>query len=148
MPDRLRPLGHDRAHVTPQSLRVPNPSVRRSPYGDVQLGDVREVLSDPGRCLNDHCLIRHESLWHFFGLIGDVTGPGEMHRVEDSLAHATSADLMHWQEIGPVFTMKAWPFDEEPTLKVESPCLVPKDGRFWLVFKHGWWTHIVASDLP
>ncbi len=78
---RLRPLSHDRAHVTPQSPRVPNPSVRRSPYGDVQLGDVREVLTYPGRCLNDHCLIRHDGLWHFFGLIGDVTGPGEMHGV-------------------------------------------------------------------
>ncbi|MCY3913296.1 MAG: hypothetical protein OXG43_08615 [Chloroflexi bacterium] len=278
------------------------PSIRSSPYGDVQLGAFREVLTYPGRYLNDHCLIRHEGLWHFFGIIGDVTGPGEMHGVEDSLAHATSPDLMqwtvrppaltatgdwpeevtcfapyviehdrcfymlycvtdahrtqriclatstdlfnwerfagnpvivpsvswakwpgfglpspdevermhrdaggdflsvarrlggsyggcrdphiiklddgtfvaywvarvqekfghnlvgvaasmshdlfHWQEIGPVFTMKAWPFDEEPTLEVESPCVVPKDGRYWLFFKHGWWTHFVASDSP
>ncbi len=281
---------------------MPGNSIRPSPYGDVQLGAFREVLTYPGRYLNDHCLIRHEGLWHFFGIIGDVTGPGEMHGVEDSLAHATSADLMqwtvhppaltatgvwpeevtcfapyviehegcfymlycvtdvhrtqrmclatstdlfnwerfpgnpvivpsvswakwpgfglpppdevermhrdagqdflsvarrlggsyggcrdphiirlddgtfvaywvarvqekfghnlvcvaasmshdllHWQGIGPVFTMKAWPFDEEPTLEVESPCVVHKDGRFWLFFKHGWWTHFVASESP
>ena len=71
-------------------------SVRGSPYGDVRLGAFQEVLTYPGRYLNDHCLIRHDGLWHFFGIIGDVTGPGEMHGVEDSLAHATSTDLMQW----------------------------------------------------
>ena len=54
---------------------MPNPAVRRSLYGDVQLGDFREMLTYPGRYLNDHYLIRHESLWHFFGIIGDLSGP-------------------------------------------------------------------------
>ncbi len=41
---------------------MPTNSVRSSPYGDVQLGAFREVLTYPGRYLNDHCLIRHEGL--------------------------------------------------------------------------------------
>ena len=47
-----------------------------------------------------------------------------------------------------MFTMEAWPFKEEPSLEIESPCVVRKDGRYWLFFKHGWWTHCVASDSP
>ncbi len=64
------------------------------------------------------------------------------------VAASVSHDLLHWQEVGPVFTMEAWPFDEEPSLEIESPCVVQKDGRYWLFFKHGWWTHYVASDSP
>ena len=46
-----------------------------SPYGDVELGVFREVLSIPGRYLNDHCLIRHDGLWHMFGITGSVDDP-------------------------------------------------------------------------
>lgn len=277
-------------------------SVLPSPYGDVQLGAFEEVISIPGRYLNDHCLIRHDGLWHFFGILGIVGPPGGAPGSEVSFAHATgpdlkqwqmhpnviecsgewpeishvfapdviehegrfymlytatdelsmqrvclatsddlfewaryvgnpvivpsvfwskwpgfglisageaedgirsgtrdratlgrlsggtygscrdphilplddgrfvaywvsrvqerfghnlvcvaaslSDDLLHWQEVGPVFTMKAWPFDEEPSLEIESPCVVVKDGKYWLFFKHGWWTHYVASDSP
>ena len=271
-------------------------AVRSSPYGDVQLGAFEEVISIPGRYLNDHCLIRHDDTWHFFGIVGDVGGMGGAAGSETSLAHATSPDLrtwelapeilhatgvwpdvdkvfapfvtahdgrfymlycvsdenrtqriclatsddlfewrrypcnpvivpsvfwskwpgfgldlpdaahemdglalaertggtfggcrdphvirlddgrfiaywvsrvqerfghnlvcvaasfshdlVHWQEIGPVFSTKAWPFEEQPTLEVESPCVVQKDGTYWLFFKHGWWTHYVASDSP
>ena len=46
-----------------------------SPYGDVKLGVFNEVLSIPGRYLNDHCLIRHAGLWHMFGITGSVDDP-------------------------------------------------------------------------
>jgi len=59
---------------------------------------------------------------------------------------SSSHDLIHWQEIGPVLAIKAW--IEQPSLEAESPCVVCKDGRFWLFFKHGWWTHVVVSDSP
>jgi predicted GH43/DUF377 family glycosyl hydrolase len=62
------------------------------------------------------------------------------------VAASISHDLIHWQEVGPVFAMKAW--QEQPTLEVESPCVVLKEGRYWLFFKHGWWTHFAVSDSP
>ena len=271
-----------------------------SPYGDVELGVFREVLSIPGRYLNDHCLIRHDGLWHMFGITGsvedptkretsfahatspdlecwkvrpdplkataawpenlgiiapyviehrgrffmyysgvdqwtiqrlclatshdlvtwdrypanpiivpslswskwpgyglptphelgltesDISGPGRriyarqfggtyggcrdphvlhlndgtfviywVSRLQEQHGHnrvcvaaSISPDLIHWQEVGPIFSAEAWPFDEEPTLEVESPCVIPKDGRYWLFFKHGWWTHYVSSPSP
>ena len=257
-------------------------SMRTSPYGDVRLGAFEEVLTLPGRYLNDHCLIRHNGQWHFFGILGVVGPIGGAPGSEVSFAHATSRDLeewdlqpevlertgvwpetdhvyapyviehdrrfymlytaademrtqriclatsndlfqweryagnpvivpstfwskwpgfgletpdggtfgacrdphiiklddgrflaywvsrlqeklgrdltcvaasishdlVHWQEIGPVFSIKAWPLDEAPTLEAESPCVVFKDGKYWLFFKHGWWTHYVVSDSP
>jgi len=62
------------------------------------------------------------------------------------VAASLSYDLLHWQEAGPVFIIRAW--DEPPTRAVESPCVVRKDGRYWLFFKHGWWTHFVVSEDP
>ncbi len=247
----------------------------RSPRGLVELGAFEEVFSIPQHYLNDHCFVRHDALWHFFGIIGpvgkscfdagseiafahavspdlrhwerraDVLGitglwPETSHvyapnimehagrfymlytavdetcsqrlclatstdldqweryagnpvivpslawarwpnaqddhwgacrdphilRLEDGrfaaywvaevrepagnevtcIAASISDDLVHWQEIGPIFSMRAW--DEPPTRAVESPCVVPKDGKYWLFFKHGWWTHVACSANP
>ncbi len=255
-----------------------------TPYGAVSTGQFEEVLSLPGRYLNDHCLIRSGNDWHLFGIVGQIPGgPEDQHsgiRSETSFAHASSSDLrkwnvhadvmgisgkwpevkhvfapyviekdrvyymlyaasdeqtaqriclatstdlfkwdrylgnpvivpsvfwsrwpgfgldapdegsfggcrdphiirlddgrfvaywvsrmqekfgrdltcvaasishdlIHWQEIGPVFSLRAW--HQPLTREVESPCVVRKDGRYWLFFKHGWWTHCVASDSP
>ncbi len=246
-----------------------------SPRGLVEFGDFKEVLSIPGRYLNDHCLIYSGSEWHFFGIVGPV-GKGVFDKgSEVSFAHASSVDLehwlmhddvikasgvwpewehvyapnvikrdgiyymlytalsedgtnrlclatstdlfdwnryegnpvitpslswarwvgygdenggncrdphilqledgsyvaywvaemnpkfganltcvaasvsqdlIHWQEVGPVFVIEAW--DDGVTRAVESPGVVKKDGRYWLFFKHGWWTHFVVSDDP
>lgn len=62
------------------------------------------------------------------------------------VAASMSEDLVHWQEVGPVFGMKA--FHRPLTMEVESPCVVYKDGAYWLFFKHGWWTHVVRSESP
>ena len=64
------------------------------------------------------------------------------------VAASISHDLVHWQEIGPVYAQTAWPLEDEPTLEVESPCVVYKDDRWWLFFKHGWWTHVTSSKSP
>ena len=62
------------------------------------------------------------------------------------VAASVSHDLVHWQEIGPIFGMKAWHCPL--TMEVESPCVVFKDNRYWLFFKHGWWTYFTVSDDP
>ena len=62
------------------------------------------------------------------------------------VAASLSHDLIHWQEVGPIFMIRAW--DAGVTRAVESPCVVYKDGKYWLFFKHGWWTHFVVSDNP
>jgi len=62
------------------------------------------------------------------------------------VAASISHDLYHWQEVGPILAMKAW--HRPLTLEVESPCVVYKDNRFWLFFKHGWWTYFAVSENP
>ena len=62
------------------------------------------------------------------------------------IAASVSQDLVHWQEVGPVFQLRAW--DDGVTRAVESPCVVRKDGKYWLFFKYGWWTHVIVSDNP
>jgi hypothetical protein len=62
------------------------------------------------------------------------------------VAASVSDDLIHWQEVGPVYVRQAW--DEDPTRALESPCVVYKDDRYFLFFKHGWGTHFVVSQTP
>ncbi len=62
------------------------------------------------------------------------------------VAASISDNLVSWQEVGPVLTLNAW--DAPPTAAVESPCVVFKDGKYWLFFKHGWSTHFACSDTP
>ena len=256
-----------------QSLKI-----HMSSRGPVQFGDFEEVLSIPGRYLNDHCLIREDNYWHLFGIVGsigssqnysgikeisfvhassrdlldwklhpdviEVTGkwpetsqvwapyvikhnglfymlytavddistqrislatskdllkweryvgnpvivpslywarwPGfdqrkdrggscrdpHILRLEDGpfiaywvgamrkrygehvrcVAASISEDLVHWQEIGPVFMRERW--DIHPTDSIESPCVIFKDGLYWLFYRYGWWTHVVSSNSP
>lgn len=62
------------------------------------------------------------------------------------VAASISHDLVHWQEVGPVFAHHE--FHRPLTREVESPCVVRKDGRYWLFFKNGWWTWFVSSEDP
>ena len=62
------------------------------------------------------------------------------------VAASVSHDLLHWQEVGPVYSRHE--FHRPLTQEVESPCVVRKDRSYWLFFKHGWWTWHVPSDDP
>ena len=62
------------------------------------------------------------------------------------VAASISKDMIHWQEIGPVFSSKAW--YQPLTMEVESPCVILKDSFFWLFYKQGWWTHFSRSNSP
>jgi beta-xylosidase len=255
----------------------------KSTHGIVELGDFKEVISIPGRYLNDHCLVLNGDTWHFFGIVGDTgsvgvatelsfahatstdllswtlhadvlpvkslpqpvdyvwapsvmkkgdvfymlytavekydkgnyqriclatstdlfhweqyagnpvivpslywaTWPGHGHRYGSCrdphimqlpngrymaywvaemrsqqhfnaealscVAASVSDDLVHWQEVGPVHTARFWRSDgreSRGTSTIESPCCVFKDNKYWLFYKHGWWTHGVVSPTP
>ena len=96
-----------------------------------------------GDCRDAHILRLNDDL-HVAYWVAEMneTYGSEVTCVAASISH----DLIHWQEIGPVFTIRAW--DDGVTRAVESPCVVVKDDRYWLFFKHGWWTHFVVSDNP
>ena len=48
------------------------------------------------------------------------------------VAASISQDLVHWQEVGPVYWRKQ--FHRPLTLEVESPEVIRKDGKYWLFF--------------
>ncbi|MDE2769035.1 MAG: hypothetical protein OXI70_13180 [Chloroflexota bacterium] len=99
-----------------------------SPYGDVELGVFREVLSIPGRYLNDHCLIRHDGLWHMFGITGSVDDPA---RRETFFAHATSPDLERWEiQPDPLQATAAWP----ENMGIIAPFVIEHRGRFFMFY--------------
>jgi len=47
-------------------------SIPGGPHGDVRPGGFEQVLSLPGRYINDHCLVRADDAWYFFGTVGRV----------------------------------------------------------------------------
>ena len=99
-----------------------------SPYGDVELGAFTEVLSIPGRYLNDHCLIRHAGLWHMFGITGSVDDPTKR---ETSFAHATSPDLQRWEiQSDPLQATGAWP----EHMGIIAPYVIEHQGRFFMYY--------------
>jgi hypothetical protein len=57
----------------------------------------------PGLQVWDFCLVRHEGLYHIFyhTLPEEESGPTQA----DTLWHATSLDLTHWERVGPVLTV-------------------------------------------
>ena len=107
---------------------MPPTKIVPSPYGDVELGAFSEVLSIPGRYLNDHCLIRHADLWHMFGITGSVDDPT---RRETSFAHATSPDLQRWEiQSNPLQATGAWPED----MGIIAPYVIEHQGRFFMYY--------------
>jgi predicted GH43/DUF377 family glycosyl hydrolase len=108
--------------------------IRKTPHGDVQLGTFDEILTDPGRYYNDHCLILNGDTWHFFGIVGNA-GPASEMRInpanETTIAHATSSDLRSW-EIHPdiMRTTGKWPEEAQ----VYAPNVIAHDGRNYMLY--------------
>ena len=118
------------------------PSVSWSKWPGFGL-DAPDGKASFGGCRDPH-VIRLDGggfVAYWVSLLQDRFGP-DMVCVAASISH----NLVNWQEVGPVFSMRAW--HRPCTREVESPCVVAKDGRYWLFFKHGWWTNVVASDSP
>jgi hypothetical protein len=64
------------------------------------------------------------------------------------VAAATSSDMVHWRDRGPVLTRAVSGYDANRWAHPESPCVVRKDGRYYLFWKGGNGTRYVISDDP
>ena len=96
-----------------------------------------------GNCRDPHILQIEEGRYAAYWVAELNSSYGED---QTCVAASVSEDLIHWQEVGPIFSVRAW--NMPPTRAVESPCVVRKDDRYWLFFKHGWWTHFCVSNDP
>ena len=96
-----------------------------SPKGLVEFGDFEEILSIPGKYLNDHCLIYSGTKWNFFGIVRPV-GKGVFDKgSEESFAHASSVDLKNWVLHDDVIKASGiWPEWEH----VYAPNVIKRDG--------------------
>ncbi|HVK38909.1 MAG TPA: hypothetical protein VNA88_10280 [Candidatus Kapabacteria bacterium] len=76
----------------------------------------------------------------------DSTVDGGLERA--CVAAATSEDLVHWRDRGPVLTRAVRGRDRNRWAHPESPCVVRKEGRHYLFWKTGDGTRYVISNDP
>ena len=97
----------------------------------------RVHYAPPGEYIKDHCLIRHDGLWHFFTIIGSRDGiwmePGN----EERIGHCTSSDLIHWKLEGYPVQASHLPGYIDQDLAVAPFVLRGPDQRFYM-FYSGW----------
>lgn len=67
---------------------------------------------------------------------------------EACVAAATSSDLIHWKDRGPVLIRRVVGSDTNTYAHPESPCVVKREGRYYLFWKGGVGTRYVVSDDP
>src|SRR5262245_185272 len=94
-------------------------------------GRFDEVHRSHARYFNDHCLIRHDDVWHFFGIVGPIGRSCYDEGSEVSFAHATSRDLLQWQECPDVLTVTGSGPDSH---HVFAPHVLFKDGLFHMFY--------------
>ncbi len=63
-----------------------------------------------------------------------------------ALGAAISDNLISWQDIGPVMIRER--ANEYSTASMESPCVVEREGRFYLFYKHRDETRLAVSEDP
>jgi sucrose-6-phosphate hydrolase SacC (GH32 family) len=63
-----------------------------------------------------------------------------------ALGAAVSDNLVSWQDAGPVIVRDCAHGDS--TTSMESPCVVPRNGRYYLFYKHRNETRLVVSENP
>ena len=94
-------------------------------------------------CCRDPHVIAHPDYGHILYYVTWIKGT-QGGRV--ALGAAVSENLVSWQDAGPVMIRDR--ADGFSTTSMESPCVVPKDGRYYLFYKHRNETRLVVSDNP
>ena len=91
---------------------------------------LRGMFAEPGGALIDHSFIEKDGVMHLFynrGYIGYLWDQ----RFVDSIGHATSRDLLHWDIHPPVLTAEAGGHDD---YQVWSPGVVAYEGRYYMFY--------------
>ena len=110
-----------------------HPSPRWCPWEDEQSDQYR-----PGCCRDPHVTrIGDRFVMYYVAMT-------RKHRIS-AVACAVSADLVHWDDLGPVAGM---PVTDDGTGMCESPCVVSDGERWLLFFKHGRGTRYAVSHTP
>lgn len=68
--------------------------------------------------------------------------------VINSIAVASSFDLIHWTDLGPVMKRRGSCFECYSYARPESPCVIERDGLWYLFWKGGNGTRYIISDDP
>jgi hypothetical protein len=134
----VRPLlaGHPSASDAPVGSREAR-AAEEPPAGELnRQARCFKVVYDSGpRYVNDHCFIRaRDGLYQLFPIVGPA---GKGRRV--ALGSGISDNLVLRPDAGPILIRDR--ADGFSTTSMESPCVVPKDGRYYLFFKYRNETH-------
>ena len=104
-----------------------------------------EYAASPGiwGCCRDPHVLAHPRYGYILYYVAWMKGTGG--RLV-AIGSAVSEDLYTWQDTGPVM-VRAMAADGG-TASMESPCVVARDGTYYLFYKHRDGTRLVVSDDP
>lgn len=93
----------------------------------------RKVLEIPGSYINDHCLIRKDSLWHLFYTTGQISSK-KWYRDgnEAEIGHAVSPDLLAWKVLPPAF--RTGPAGSFNAGHVYAPYVIERNGVYVMFY--------------
>jgi len=98
----------------------------------------------PGEYIKDHCFFRHEGLWHFFSIVGELGYSWLYPGNEERILHSTSEDLVHWQSHGYPIKASRRPGYLDEHMAVAPYVIRGSDRRFYM-FYSGW---VVPHRMP
>jgi beta-fructofuranosidase len=94
-------------------------------------------------CCRDPHVLKHSKLGHILYFVTWIKGTRA--RLV-ALGAAVSPNLVSWQDAGPVMIREM--ATEHSTTSMESPCVVERDGLYYLFYKHRDETRLAVSDDP
>jgi len=94
-------------------------------------------------CCRDPHILRHATYGYILYYVAWIKGTKG--RIA-ALGAAISDNLVSWQDVGPVM-IREWA-KGHPTASLESPCVVEKEGLYYLFYKHRDSTRLAVSDDP
>jgi len=104
----------------------------------------------PVGCRDPHVIRhpRHGFILYFAEWMKGDSGRGSADLEFACIAAATSRDLVHWQDRGPVLVRRQTGHEKMSYAAPESPCVVPRNGQYYLFWKGGDGTRYTISDNP